>query len=38
MARDLNPVRITGNKQNMWTERKRKLAKQKEVEAFLLRF
>ena len=41
MGRDLHPVRITGNKRNMWAERekKRKLAKQQEVEeAFLQRF
>ena len=25
MARDLHPVRITGNKRNMWAERERKI-------------
>ena len=41
MARDLHPIRITGNKRNISAERerKRKLAKQKKVEeAFLQRF
>ena len=39
MARDLHPIRITGNKRNVSAEREKEKAKQKKVEeAFLQRF